>query len=59
MTDIHCEEMYSPLVTVSSPPKERFGIRVLFVLGGNHFCLIFVVGRKKTPADELGFCDMM
>ena len=51
--------MYSPLVTVSSPLKERFGIRVLFVLGGNHFCLIFVVRRKKTPADELGFCDMM
>lgn len=20
---------------------------VLFVLGGNHFCLIFIIGRKK------------
>ena len=47
--------MYSPLVTVSSPPKGRFGIRVLFVLGGNHFRLIFVVGRKKHQLMTSGF----
>ena len=47
--------MYSPLVTVSSPPKGRFGIRVLFVLGGNHFRLIFVVGMKKHQLMTSGF----
>lgn len=42
---------------MSSPPEERFGIRVLFVLGGNHFCLIFILGRK-TSADVLRFYMM-
>lgn len=38
---------------MSTPPEERFGIRVLFVLGGNHFS-IFILGRK-TSADVIRF----
>lgn len=46
---------------MSSPPKERFGICVLFVLGGDHFCLIFILGRKTNnqllSSDFLTWCE--
>lgn len=44
---------------MSSPTEERFGIRALLVLDENHFCLIFILGRKKSSADVLRFHDMM
>lgn len=44
---------------MSCPTKERFDIRVLFVLDESHFCLIFILGRKKSSADVLRFNDMM
>lgn len=43
---------------MSSPTEERFGIRVLLVLDENHFCLIFILGRKKSSADVLRFHDV-
>lgn len=43
------------LLTVSSPPKEWFGIRVLFGFGGNHFYLIFILTRKNNQLMSLDF----
>lgn len=37
---------------MSSPPNERFVICVLFLLGGYHFCLTFVLGFYDTIGEE-------